>query len=91
MRSVSRIRWSEGSLEHISRHRVTPEEVEDVCFSEDVLLRSGREGSHYVLGRTEASRYLFVVVRSLRRGEAKVITAREMDAKERAYFRRRGK
>jgi len=91
MRSISRIRWTEDAIEHISRHRVHPEEVEEICFGQQPLIRSGRGGLHYVFGRTQNGRHLFVVVRDLRRGEAMVVTARDMDSKERTYYERRGK
>jgi len=91
MRNISRIRWTEDSIEHISRHRVHPEEVEEVCLGEQPFIQSGRGGLHYVFGRTQNGRHLFVVVRDLRRGEVMVVTARDMDTKERSYYRRRGK
>lgn len=68
-----------------------PEEVEAVCFEGDPLIRSGRDNLHYVLGQTPGGRYLFIVVREMRRGEVRIVTARDMDTKERVYYRRRGK
>lgn len=91
MHTISRIRWTDAAITHVARHGVHPEEVEEVCFSGDPLIRSGREGLHYVLGQTDGGRYLFIVVREARPGEVRIVTAREMDTKERAYYRRRGK
>lgn len=91
MHTISRIRWTDQAIEHLSRHGVTPEEVEEVCFGGEPLIRSGREGLHYVLGQTGDGRYLFIVVREMRRGEVRIVTGREMDTKERSYYRRRGK
>jgi len=46
--------------EHIwSKHQVTPEEVEEVCFGAPLVLR-GRDRRYAVYGRTEAGRYLAV-------------------------------
>lgn len=93
MKVISHIRWTETSLEHISRHGVSPEEVEEACFNEDdePLIRSGRENLHYVFGKAYSGRFLFVVVRFIRQGEVRVITARDMNAWEKSYFRKRGK
>ncbi len=93
MRRISSIRWTLESIEHIALHGIIPEEVEEVCFNEaDLpLIRSGKENLHYVFGKTEAGRFLFVVVRFLRPGEVKLITARETNAWERNYYKKRGK
>ena len=93
MRTITSIKWTDESIEHVSRHAVRPEEVEEVCFNEDEVpfIRSGRENMHYVFGRTSSGRFLFVVVRFIRQGDVKVITARDMSEWERAYFKKRGK
>ena len=93
MRTISFIKWTDKSIEHITRHAVRPIEVEEVCFNEDEapFIRSGRENLHYVFGKTYSGRFLFVVVRFIRRGEVKVITARDMNTWEKTYFRKRGK
>jgi uncharacterized DUF497 family protein len=93
MRSVSSIKWTDESIEHIARHEIKPKEVEEVCFNEDdaPFIRSGRENLHYVFGKTYSGRFLFVVVRFVRPGEVRVITARDMNAWEKSYFRKRGK
>ena len=93
MRTITSIKWKAECIEHVSRHAVRPEEVEEVCFNEDEspLIRSGRENLYYVLGKTYSGRFLFVVVRFIRQGEVKVITARNMNNWEKAYFKARGK
>ena len=51
---------SPAQEEHIwTKHQVTPEEAEEVCFSEPLVLR-GRDRSYAVYGQTEAGRYLVV-------------------------------
>lgn len=60
MHPISRIRWTEEAIEHLARHHVTPEEVEEDCFNGEPLIWSGREGLHYVLGQTGDGRYLFI-------------------------------
>lgn len=91
MRTISSIRWTEEAIAHISRHGVRPEEVEAVCFEGDPFIRSGKESLYYVFGHTPGGRHLFIVVREMRHGEVRIVTARDMDTKERGYYRRRGK
>ncbi len=93
MRAISSIKWTDKSIEHIARHKVKPKEVEEVCFNEydAPFIRSGRENLHYVFGKTYSGRFLFVVVKFIRPGEVRVITARDMNAWEKNYFRKRGK
>ncbi len=93
MPTISHIKWTEESIEHIARHAVKPSEIEDACFNEDEkpFIRSSSGNLHYVFGRTYAGRFLFIVVKFIRAGEIKVITARDMNAWERNYFKKRGK
>ena len=93
MRTISSIKWTDASIEHLSRHAVQPTEIEEACFNEcdPPVIRSGRENLHYVFGRTNAGRFLFVVVRFLRQGGVKVVTARDMNTWEKSYFKKRGK
>lgn len=93
MKTVSSIRWTEQSIEHIARHAISPREVEEACFNEmeSPYVRSGRDNLHYVFGRTDAGRFVFIVVKFERRGQASIITAREMNDWEKGYYIRRGK
>jgi uncharacterized protein len=93
LRNISSIRWTADSIEHVAWHGIKPDEVEEVCFNEsDVpFIRSGKENLHYVFGKTVSGRFVFVVVRFLRPGEVKVITARDMNTWERNYYKKRGK
>lgn len=93
MKTISSIKWTDKSIEHIVRHRVEPREIEEACFNEyDIpFIRSGRENLHYVFGKTYSGRFLFVVVSFIRHGEIRVITARDMNTWEKNYFKNRGK
>jgi len=93
MKSVSSIKWTETSIEHIARHGTKPDEVEEVCFNDEIapFIRSGRENLYYVFGKTYAGRFLFIVVKFIKPGAVIVITAREMNEWEKNYFKKRGK
>ena len=83
--------WPEERIEHIARHGVTSEEVEQVCFGSSLVRRAKFEGEnpvYYVLGQTEAGRYLFCVVIRFPDGNGYPVTAREMTAKEKSRYRK---
>ncbi len=85
---ITRFRWDYENEEHIAEHGVSPEEVEQACRVAPKV-RRGRCGRYLVLGRTEEGRHLLVVLTHLGKGEARPITAREMDSKERALYKRK--
>lgn len=93
MKTISSIQWTVESIEHVARHNIRPEEIEEACFNDEEppLVRSGRQNLHYVFGKAFSGRFLFIVVRFMKRGVVKVITAREMNRWERDYFKTRGK
>lgn len=82
--------WPEDRIEHIARHGVEPGEVEQVCFGQSLVRRARSEGDnpvYYVLGQTEAGRYLLCVVIRFPEGMGYPVTAREMTANEKRRFR----
>jgi hypothetical protein len=87
MQPITTLWWDDENVEHIARHHVSPGEVEEVCFgTERMILRAEKAGRYVVLGRTEAGRYLTVVVTAPHKGRSRVITARDMSAKERRRY-----
>lgn len=79
--------WDEGNAhKNWERHRVTPEEAEDVFFNEPLVVRSDvrhskREKRYYALGQTSAGRRLFVAF-TIRRSLFRVIAVRDMNRRE---------
>ena len=85
-----RVRLAADRIEHIDRHGVTPEEVEEACFGEALVQRAKSEGEnpvYYVLGQTNAGRYVFCVVIRFPDGKGYPITARPMTDKEERRYR----
>ncbi len=87
---VREIRWTEESEDHIARHNVTPDEVEQVVNTRPRLVVAGPEEVEYGLGTTDAGRHLLVVLVEAVDGRDLVVTAREMSDSERQTFRRKG-
>ncbi len=70
-----------------AKHAVEVSEVEEALRSQPRVRRAGG-GVYHMLGRSEAGRYLFVVVRLLGAGRARLVTARDMTERERRQYRR---
>lgn len=82
------LKWDRDNIEHIRRHRVTQEEVEEVCKGR-FWLRRGRDRRHLFFGQTYAGRYLFLVMREVEKGVFRPITARDMTEREKQAYRKR--
>jgi uncharacterized DUF497 family protein len=87
--------WREGIIDKLARkHNVTPDEVEEVFIGKPKFLRieSGKvDGEHLynALGQTASGRYLSVFFIHKRSRQALIVTAREMNGKERRYYAKR--
>jgi uncharacterized DUF497 family protein len=87
---IERISWDQETVDHISDHLVSPEEVEEVLFNDvdTPLVMRGEEGKYLAYGKTQGGRLLFIVWTSKYR-KTKIITARDMTEKEKRFYRRR--
>lgn len=88
---IHQLIWPEDRVEHIALHGIDPEEVEEVCFSQALLLRAKPKEEnpvYYVLGQTAEGRYLFCVVIQFPDGNGYPVTARTMTRKEIQRFNR---
>lgn len=84
--------WSGGNAEkNWERHGVSPSESEQVFFNRPLFLsddiaHSEHEKRFYVLGQTDEGRELFVAF-TMRDNHIRVISARDMNRKERRIYR----
>lgn len=88
---IHRLIWSEDRKEHIARHGVTPEEVEEVCFGLSLIQRvksRKKNPVYYIFGQTDSGRYLFCVVIQFPEGTGYPVTARPMTDKEKRRYTR---
>jgi hypothetical protein len=74
-------------MDHIARHGITPEEVEEV-FASVPCFKRGRGGVHEAWGQKDSGRYLLVIFRYLGHNRAWPITARDMDQNEKSSFQK---
>lgn len=83
--------WDTGNQgKNWEKHGVTDSECEQVFFNQPLFVfadteHSEEEQRYYVLGRTDRGRRLFVVL-TPRGDKIRVISAREMTKRERAFY-----
>ncbi len=89
--SIDGFEWDEGNIDkNWIKHQVSNSECEEIFFNLPLLLaddkkHSEHEKRYYVLGQTNANRWLFVAF-AIRENRIRVISARDMSQKEeRAY------
>ncbi len=86
--------WDEGNIDDIREHGVDPYEAEeallDPCRIPAPAYQVSGEVRRALLGATVGGRLLFIVF-THRRGQIRVITARDATARERRRYRRQGK
>ena len=85
---IDSLYWDDENIEHISKHNVNPQEVEDVCFGTHIIRKDGNR--RYILsGQSANGRYLNVVIERVYKGLCRPITAFEMSEKYKRRYRKR--
>ncbi len=88
---VTDFEWDEANVEkNWEKHKVLASECEQVFFNQPLLVSEDakhlkRESRYWLLGKTDAGRKLFVVF-TLRGNSIRVVSARDMNRKERAVY-----
>ena len=83
--------WDEGNLlKNWEKHRVSASECEQLFFNRPLVAgsdekHSHKETRHFALGVTDANRFLYIVF-TIRRKRIRVISARDMNRRERKVF-----
>lgn len=80
--------WDEENIEHIFRHNVIPDEVEEACVNKPYV-RKGPNNRYLVYGISDSGRYIFIVGINKGKGIFRTITARDMTEREKSLYRRR--
>ena len=88
---IEGVHWDDSNIEHISKHNVSPSEVEDVCYRIHISRRESR-GRYILSGQSASGRYLNVVLERIYDAIYRPITAFGMSENyKRSYRRRLGK
>ena len=91
IKNILEFDWDQGNInKNFIKHKVTSQECEEVFFDprkrilKDIL-HSGGEGRHILLGKSKSGRLLFIVF-TLRKNKIRVISARDLNEKERKLY-----
>lgn len=96
MTNFIKLRWSEYRIQHIARHNITPEEVEEAIFQDHHrLIKKYQKSTQFpgkylylAYGRTKAGRLLTILLLNAEGIEYIPLTARDMVPSEKQqYFR----
>ena len=83
--------FDEWNEDHIARHQIIPEEVEEACLSEPFVSKT-RQNRVRVIGQTDAGRYLTVILAPQGQGVYYPVTARDAAKTERRlYLQKKGR
>jgi len=91
MNGCTGFNWDNGNLlKNYEKHRVSAPECEQVFFNKPLITGSDEKHSQkevrfYALGQTDTGRLLFVVF-TVRENLIRVISARDMNKKERKVY-----
>ena len=83
-----RFEWDEQNIEHILRHNIVPDEVEEASVNHPHVRKSA-DKRYLVYGITDSGRYIFIVGINKGKGIFRTITARDMTEREKSLHKRR--
>jgi uncharacterized DUF497 family protein len=86
---ITEFLWPEDRVDHISRHGVSPEDFEEVCFGSPLVLRARSEGPnpvYHVLGETHSQKHLLCIAIQFPDGKGYPVTARPMTDREKRRY-----
>ena len=78
------LQWNASKIEHIKEHNISPRQVEQVFIEGKYLAGEGKKSKLLIHGR--CGRRLLTVVLAQENGSYYVITARNMNRKERERY-----
>jgi uncharacterized DUF497 family protein len=77
--------WDKWNINHIKKHKVKSNEVEEAC--EDLLeVFKGYDSRLIILGRTKKKRILAIIMAQIDKNSYYVVTARDASRKERKLY-----
>lgn len=89
---IDELWWDEDNIDHLARHLIGPEEVEEVMFQDIPISVRARAQRYAVYGQTVAGRYIVAFLEAVRVGQRRrlqvyrPVTAREMTEAERRRY-----
>ncbi|HSW88809.1 MAG TPA: hypothetical protein VLG12_06630 [Candidatus Saccharimonadales bacterium] len=88
MITVRKLIWDNWNVQHISRHNITPDEVETVCHNKPLILRGQEKNRLVLIGPTEEELIITIILESNGRGKYYPITAYPASRQDIALYKR---
>lgn len=85
---VRKLIWDSWNVQHIARHKITPEEVEKVCHNEPLVLRGQQKNRLVLIGQTEEALLITIILEANGRGKYYPITAYPADIHDITLYKR---
>ena len=84
---IRRLIWDSWNVAHIAHHEVVPDEVEEVCHGQHVVLQTYKDRL-LLIGPTSTGRMLAVILGPTDEAEVYYpVTARSASMKERRFYK----
>ena len=83
---IKKLIWDEWNIEHIARHNVKLEEVEQVCKGIH-RLNKWKKAMYRVIGQTADGRYLTIFIAQRGKQSFYPVTARDSTLKDRRAYK----
>lgn len=84
---IRKLIWDGWNVDHIARHKVIPEEVENVCHC-NPLVQAGKKGRKLIIGPTRENRIITIILEHEGYGKYYPVTARDASRKERKLYKK---
>lgn len=85
---IKRLIWDDWNVEHIARHGVSPQEVEEVCHGEYISFKS-YDQRFQIIGSTNSERILTIILDpEPEEGVYYVVTAHTASRKDRKLYQK---
>ena len=82
--------WDQrNKFKNLTKHGITNEEAEEAFFDPHARTRKTRIGRHLHLGKTFSGKYLFQIFEFVENNEIRIISSRQMTAKEKQIYHRK--
>ncbi len=85
---VRKLIWNTWNTNHIARHHVLPEEIEEICHGSPLILQGQQKKRFVLIGATEGERILTIVLESKGHGVYYPITAYPSDTQDITVYKR---
>ncbi len=85
---VRKLIWDAWNVQHIARHHITPDEVEEICHKLPLVLRGQQKGRLVLIGLTDEKKFVAVVLEAQGHGTYYPVTAYEPSTEDIALYKR---